>query len=116
MKFCSETYLGKTYRRGEYNCAHFAAEVWADLTGQDIKPMLCGLLPDTGPTSISSLRRFVRIDTPVDPCLVLYTHPVLRPHAGIFVAGRVLHLSERGVQYAPVDMAGQGRAPRFYLC
>ena len=117
--FSTDRYLGRRYRLTTYNCAHFAVDVWRDLTGIDIGPWLAGILPETGTPSIKAMRQFERINKPVDPCLVLYTDPVkkARPHAGVWIKGKVLHLCEQtGVQYVPVELAAPGLTPRYYRC
>lgn len=110
-------YLDKKYVKGKYNCAHFAAEVWYDLTGKDIKPFLVGILPDSGSVARHSLiKNFTRLKSPVSPCLVLLTHKIMQPHAGVFLFNRVLHLTEAGVRFATLDSVSYGMEARFYRC
>lgn len=99
-------FLGRVYEPG-YKCLHFASDVWHYLTGVDIRSRLLG-------GHIASFRREER---PVDPCIVLMQSRGVIPHVGVYYRGRVLHLTELGVQYQPVEIATLGfKTIRFYSC
>lgn len=103
-----DLFLGKR-KTPEYNCADFAAEVWEYLTGEPARY----LVEDW---SIESRSRLRRINTPISPCIVIMYAKRIKPHVGIFVRGRVLHLTEAGVEYQPIQIASRSfRNYRFYV-
>ena len=98
-----DRYFFRKYSRTNYNCAHLVCEVWKDWTGVDISGPMCGFLTGRGETKaiLSNLRNFVKLDVPESPCVALFRSPKLSPHVGIFIRGKVLHITPRGVQYQP---------------
>lgn len=105
-----DRFLNRTYHRDEYNCAHFAAEVWAYETGDDIGAALTGFLaPMRDRQADWSLRRDLRaLAFPVSPCLVLMRRPRTTPHVGVYLRDRVLHITESGVVFQPLEIATLG--------
>lgn len=93
-----------------YNCTHFTAEVWAQLTGDDLAHKLGRLLTDAldvRQLTRGIVRNFSRLDAPVDPCLIVMQRARSAPHIGVYVRGKVLHIHDRGVEYQPVDVASR---------
>lgn len=111
-------YLGRRYDRTEYNCLHFARDVWRDLTGVDITTRLEGLLsPQNRHPTRRHLRNFQLLQAPRDPCLVLMVRHRAAPHLGVYLRGRVLHIHDLGVEFLPVDVASRGfQNVRYYAC
>lgn len=113
-------YFGRTYRPGQYNCLHFAADVWRDLTGEDLHEHLAGLiggrLGDRAATR-HTLASFTFLDKPHGRCLVLMQRPRRQPHIGVWLNGSVLHLqSTFGVQFMPLHIAAFGfKKVRFFV-
>lgn len=105
-----DSFLSRIYDRDTYNCAHLAAEVWAFETGDDIAPILTGVLaPAVERRAEWSLRRdLAALSRPTSPCIVLMRRPRTAPHVGVYLRGRVLHITERGVQFAPLEIATLG--------
>ncbi len=105
-----DEFFQKKYNRSNYNCAHFASELWLKMVGEDISPKLCGVMTGLSDRKITfDLRRkFERLDSPVEPCLVLMQRPKTPPHIGIFLRGKVLHLKESGAEFQPIDVASFG--------
>jgi hypothetical protein len=104
-------------RRHDYNCAHYAAELWARETGQDIRHILGGFFAAKGERRVDApaILTFRRIHTPSEPCLVLLRHGKATPHVGVFVRGRVQHLTHIGPIRQPLAVAQIGyRSVRFY--
>lgn len=111
-----DVYFDRRYKRSEYNCLAFASEVWKDLTGQDIATPLAELLAG-GRVSRAQGQGFVRRDNLTDPCLVLMQRRRATPHVGVYVRGRVLHITESGVEYQPLDVVSRAfTSTRFYQC
>lgn len=84
-------------RTRTYNCAHYAAEVWAAETGEDITPALTGFLAPRHDRQATPLtrKRFVRLQEPKTPCIVLFRRPRAEPHVGVYLRGAVLHLEAK---------------------
>lgn len=109
----------RTYDRVNYNCAHFVSEAWPVVTGQGLPDAFAGfLLPPSDRTATLPQRAsFERLSDPASPCLVLMDRPGATPHVGIWYNGKVLHLTELGVNYQPLDVANNGFSKtRFYRC
>lgn len=112
-----DRFFEKQYHESNYNCAHFTAEVWEAVTGQDIQNPLWGFfLPPSKRHATTEIRRaFIRIKEPVDPCIVLMRGGPETQHIGVFIGGRVLHIKESGVEYQPLEVATLGfKNFRFY--
>lgn len=104
-------------RTPAYNCAHYAAELWERETGIDIRPMLGGFLAPLSERVVSAPARHAmrRISAPIDPCLVLFRRGKATPHLGVFLRGRVQHLSHLAPIRQPLDIARLGfRTVSFY--
>lgn len=90
---------------------HFVAEVWLELTGQDIS-VITRFFEDT-----NSINIFERVREPVDPCIVLLRAPRLAIHAGVYLRKKVLHLDNKGAQFFPLHVVGfHYPNKRFYIC
>ena len=105
-----DRWLAKRYDADKYNCAHFAAEVWAAETGENIEGTLTGFLrPESERRASMDLKRqFVLLDRPASPCLVLMRRPRCQPHVGVYLRGQILHITKRGVTFQPIDVATLG--------
>ena len=114
-----DIFLEKQYNEDSYNCAHFVTEVWKELTGEDISSKMDGFLlpPSDRYTRLEKRKAFRRIENPLTPCIVLLQGRKQTPHVGIFFKRRVLHITKRGVQYMPLEIARVGfKSVRFYVC
>jgi hypothetical protein len=109
--FTVDPYLSRRHRGDSYNCLHFAEDVWADLTGEDLRGRLGRLLSSATPdrrVRASEVRRFERLDGPRDPCLVVMRRPRAELHVGVFLRGRVLHLQHNGAEFHEPAVASRG--------
>lgn len=110
-------YYSRMFSREKYNCLHFTREVWNDATGEDLGERLKSLFAGIAARRVSRkhARAFKKLAVPTDPCLVLMQRKNSDPHVGIFIRGSVLHLTEIGVEYQPVNVASRGfTSVRFY--
>lgn len=84
--------------RPDYNCAHFVADAWERETGRDIRSIMTGFLAAPGLRRAPPQLRedFIRYRSPVSPCIVIFRRVKATTHAGIFVRGKVLHLTDQG--------------------
>lgn len=105
-----DRFLFRVFHSKDYNCAHFAREVWESLTGENIDKKLGTMLTEAAKSRhfTTNLRReFKRLPAAVDPCLVIMRRPRSAPHIGVYVRGKVIHITELGVHYQPVHMAAR---------
>lgn len=120
VKQSVDEYLGRTYHRERFNCFHLAAEVWMDLTSQDLIK-LYGDAIRNGVESKKLSRRLIQgfreIRVVQDPCIVLLQNPRTSPHIGVYLRGRVLHIREHsGVRFEAIHFARLGfKTMRFAL-
>lgn len=106
MTFAVENFLLKEYDKRNYNCWHFACDVWSALTGQVLSPAkVDSCIPTTQlhERALSIAGNFVTLQQPQSPCFVLMLRKRLEPHVGVYIRGNILHLNERGAFYAPAD-------------
>lgn len=100
-----DQFFNRRYNKTSYNCAHFAVEVWAHITGVDIAHIMRGfLLPGPSRFARMDLRNsFEKLASPVEPCIVLLQRKGNTPHVGVYIDGRVFHITERGAELQPLD-------------
>nr|WP_315041299.1 hypothetical protein [uncultured Moraxella sp.] len=84
-----------------YNCLHFAVDVYKDFANQDISHLLNELMTSKNHRTINpdKLKHFKKLDEPTSPCIAVM-HGMIA-HAGVFIDGFVLHLTESGVHIMP---------------
>lgn len=115
-----DKYYGRKYDSQTYNCGHFVRDVWQDLTGRDISGPLTGFLAGPGERRaiLTDLRAFERLATPQSPSIVLFQGFRVAPHVGVYLRGKVLHISkEYGVRFDRIEFAGAGaKKTSFYTC
>jgi hypothetical protein len=88
-----------------YDCLAFAADIWRDATGEDLRGRLDGLFTRERVPAPRHFRAFERLAAPASPCLVLMRRPRAEPHLGVFLRGRVAHLTGRGAVWLPLNLA-----------
>lgn len=88
--------LDRVWRKG-YTCNEFACEAWKKITGKDLSKKLYSHLVNED--------KFSKLDGPQNPCLVFMSNnDKTDTHIGIFYNGKILHLTMRGVQLAPLEL------------
>lgn len=108
-----DCYFGEIYHRQDNNCLHFSAKVWAKETGGEFKGVYDFL---HGKCSLATARKFKKLKEPVSPCIAVFKGGT-ETHIAIFIRGKILHFTEAGVQYQPLDVVMFGFSHvRFYLC
>ncbi len=103
----------------KYWCGDLAREIWLKLTGRDVQSALGDLLAAdaVGMLRPRHVRALAAIPEPVDPCLVIMRKPRAALHMGVFVGGKVMHLTTRGVEYLSLELASRSfQSLRFYVC
>ncbi len=99
-----DQYFGFNYDRTKFNCLHFAKLVWANETGAKIEDEIFNFDRwNKNKVSNKFARKFVKLKKPVSPCIAIFKGRI-ETHIGIFIRGKILHLTENGVQFQPVDV------------
>lgn len=114
-----DKYFARTYNAREYNCAHLVVEVWSDLFGPQLGEMLRSYLcaPSQRKSVLSHLRLGRWLQKPEDPCVILFRAPKQATHVGLWLQGKVLHITPQGVQYQPLEIVRLGHPKvRFFTC
>lgn len=108
MSFSVERFITKEYHGRNYNCWHFACDVWSALSGQvyAADPVDVELNPSAlHEQALQMTGQFTTLDKPRSPCFVLMRRQRLNPHVGVYINGKVLSLNERGASYVDLDHA-----------
>lgn len=102
-----EDLFSKSYNEQNYNCAHFVIDAWLEFTGNDISTCMEGFLspPKMRRARAHSLATWKRLEVPSSPCIALFQACRRHPHVGIFLDGRILHLTENGVSWNRIEDA-----------
>jgi hypothetical protein len=108
-----DKYFNKTYDEKNYNCLHFAADIWYELTGinliSDINKIINSRLTK------SEIKHFEKLNCPQTPCVVFMQRKNCRPHVGIHIDGSIFHLTELGPQYLKIDIVRRGFTKLRYV-
>lgn len=98
-------YDTKRYDDNDYNCLHFAVDIYHDITGRDMGVYVKGLMTgrDKRTIDIDKLKRFIPLAEPNQTCLALMHGAEL--HAGIYHQSKIIHITESGVQCVPPHIA-----------
>jgi len=106
-----DKFLHAEYHATEYNCGHFARDVYAHLTGMHVG------VP-TGGEATQWLRKFVfRLERPITPCLAVMSRAHYTTHVGVYIDGKIMHLTEQGARIEDVDLASVlFTRIRYYTC
>lgn len=99
----TDKYLDREYNYSRYNCSHFVNEVWMDLTGECIIGICQSFIQGSDGDFKTRIRERIKLETPETPCVVLMHTVQCMPHAGIYIDGDVLHLTETGVKRDSLD-------------
>jgi hypothetical protein len=93
--------LSLEYNGESYNCAHFTSEAYELLTGKGIDNNLKGLLFPLKDASvlIDMKSKWKRLNSPISPCIAVFTGKQKDPHVGVYYNHKILHITELGVQY-----------------
>lgn len=110
--------LDKQYNADSYHCVHFVIDAGKYLFGYDYSVNFLGLgepLSINGAPSRHTVSHSIRVAKPDDGTVVLMNKFDNGLHVGLFVSGRVLHLSETGVRYETVRTLERNyKRIRFY--
>ena len=102
-----DQFHNRTYNAKHYNCMHFMADVWLHLTNIDIRNQIESIFNEHKFKN-KHMRVIQPLNEPVNPCIAVMKRPRSTPHVGIYIDGRILHLTELGVECFPVEIAMRG--------
>lgn len=109
--------MDKEYDAANYNCAHFVCDVFKTLGIDGFNDVLAGYLCAERFRGMFAHRKGqLRLaGSPVGICLALFQGNHTDSHVGVLLEGKILHLTESGVNYVSVEdaMAGFTKV-RFY--
>lgn len=111
-----DRFFAKEYHRVNYNCAHFAVEVWHEVTGQDLSGQMEVFAAPPGQAKVTKRgHTFTRIVAPETPCLVLVNGVDRAAHLGVHLNGKMIHIRPTGVEFITLAVACRGaKRVRFY--
>ena len=95
----------KKYNVLNYHCVHFVIDAAKSLFNSDYSNSFIGLtgaLNQAINASRQTVVRNKRLSEPKHGCIILMRNALGDNHVGIFYNGKVLHLSENGVQYVSI--------------
>jgi len=100
-----DKFLDKKYNSKNYNCLHFVKDVYKELFEIDIENVFRGLFDGPGcrKPSVVGLEQLSRLERPISPCIALFQANRRSPHVGIWLGGRILHLSTNGAEWTPLE-------------
>ena len=102
--------LDRQYNADSYHCVHFVIDAGKYLFGYDFSVNFLGLgepLSINGAPSRHTVSHSVRATKPSDGTVVLITKLDNGLHVGLYLDGRVLHLTEQGVRFETVRALGR---------
>lgn len=96
-------YTSKQYDDDNYDCLHFACELYNELTGISVDDGVFTQCQNTGKRIVNPtmLRRYQPLQSPKSPCFVVMHRVDKRTHAGVYIDGCIVHLTKNGLQYLP---------------
>lgn len=105
-----DKYLSKTFKYKTYNCYDFVREVWLELTGKDLGAQTPSVSDVQSYTekALQVANTLERLDQPADPSIVLLQRSRIEPHIGVYVGGKVLHLTRTGAYYMSLSQVTPG--------
>jgi hypothetical protein len=114
-----DCFFDRKFQRPEYTCMHFADEVWQHVTGEGLSDRLGALLgpPEARRFTKAQRTAFTRLERPVSPCVAIMQSgaPGASPHVGIYLEGRILHITKEGVEFLFPEFAARGfKTVRYY--
>lgn len=112
-----DQFFFRSYDAHNYNCAHFAAEVYQALTGKCVLAMVTAFCSGDKKQNFQHRNDVERIEEPSEPCFVWFCRPGDPPHVGVYVNHGVMHIQHDGVMHQPVrDLAHYFKQVKFYRC
>lgn len=107
MTFSTDKYLSKSFDEKKYNCYDLVREVWVELTGVDLGAQTPETKSVTTYTdkALFVANQLIELPKPENPCIVLMLRSRTIPHIGVYINGKVLHLSRTGTNFVGLSSA-----------
>lgn len=109
-----DKFLDQKYNATTYNCGHYVAEVYKELTGVDIDYICKSYYNDTVPEFLNLVRGREKLELPKSPCIAVMKMPNAINHAGIYIEGRILHLTDAGPKFDLMEIVKLHYRLSFY--
>lgn len=109
-----DRFLDRKYNVDSYNCGHYVAEVYRELGGRNIDHICKAFYEEGRDKFLEALRDLQRLESPESPCLALMKTPNCEQHAGVFIEGRILHLSHDGAKLEELNLIKLHYRVSFY--
>lgn len=107
-------FLLKSYDAKRYNCGHFVADVWKELTGENIEGFCCSFVSDSN-QFLEIIKQREKLREPIPPCVVIMQSGMAIPHAGIVISpDQILHLDENGAKLESLTILKTLFRMKFY--
>ena len=96
-------YTGKAYDDDNYDCLHFACELYHEMTDINVSDSVFVIDQQTGKRLVNpqTLRDYTALPMPKSPCFALMHRHDSKTHAGVYIDGCIVHLTKSGLQYLP---------------
>lgn len=96
-------YTSKQYNDDNYDCLHFACELYQDITGINVSDDVFVMCQNTGKRIVnpSKLREYQPLSAPKSPCFALMHRADGKTHAGVYIDNCIIHMTRGGLQYIP---------------
>lgn len=112
-----DQFLNRRFDNSNYNCSHFVRDIWLHLTGIDLTGMACAWNKGELPQAMARRNDIVRLECPQSPCIVMFQRPGDCPHCGVWIDGKVLHLTDKGARFDEFEFVSIGfKRWNFYRC
>lgn len=112
-----DDFHSEVYHDTENNCSHFVRKLWAFLTGEDICDLVHAWNSKNLPMAMRHRVGLERLKMPTDPCIVLFHRAGDPPHSGIYIEGRIFHMTTDGPRLQELSFVSSTfDSTKFYLC
>lgn len=109
-----DVFLDREYDFKRYNCGHFVSDVWLALTGEDIGSVCQSFLHGKINQFWEERNKRTLLKCPVSPCVCVMKNKLHETHAGVFIEDKILHLSDLGVRYEPIEEIAMPNKTVYY--
>ena len=99
--------MSKRYDAHNYHCGHFTVDAWEMVTGEDASAKLAGLLVPLDCVKVAkcTMSKCHELRAPKSPCFAVMTNALGDRHLGVFLDGRILHITETYPEMTKLNLA-----------
>ena len=107
-------FYAKRFHPQNYNCGHFVFEVYLKLTGKNLQGITSSLMVKDYSRFKTEKKKLTKIETPDKLCVAVTSRKSNELHAGVYMDGKILHLTEKGVFLDDPAAFGKNGTLRYY--